>query len=107
VAVRAQEEQILEPVIETIPVDVMELKRQRLSAPLPQPTPLAELLLQTCAEQPELDVVASPFPTSAEHILDRLEPRAGRDYIAANGVPPRVATNPNTRMHSVIEYPAL
>jgi hypothetical protein len=64
-AIRAQELQVLEPVVVAVAVYMMKLKRQRTSAPLAQSASLASRVLECGVEQPQFDVVTTSSPPVA------------------------------------------
>jgi hypothetical protein len=55
-AVRTQKDEVLEPVVEPVPVDVMKRHRQRLTEPGVDATALATVLLEPLGEQPLLEM---------------------------------------------------
>lgn len=57
-AVRTEDSQILQPVVVAITVDVVQLKRRRLTEPLGDPTSFAAPLLDPVADQPLLEFTA-------------------------------------------------
>lgn len=58
VTVRAEERDVLEPVVVPIPVDVVQCHVQRFSLPLRYPAPLAAILLEPGVKKPLLQMTA-------------------------------------------------
>src|SRR3712207_3958428 len=69
VAVRAEQLEVLEPVVVAVPVDVVERHAQRRAAPLLEAAALAPVLLEPQAEEPPLHV--PPAAPASEQLLDR------------------------------------
>jgi hypothetical protein len=60
--VGAKKLQILESVVKSVAVDVMERHAERLSPPLGYAAPLAAVPLEAGGDQPPLDVTSIPPP---------------------------------------------
>jgi hypothetical protein len=82
VAVGAQQLKIGEPVVATVPVDVMQRHRQRPAAPLTEPTHLAAVLLDPGADEPVLQVVPAAVRVGHQEALERKHPVARHDRSA-------------------------
>src|SRR5215212_7871415 len=76
VAVGAQELEILEPVVEPIAVDVVQLHVERLPFPLTDPAPLAAIVLEASFEYPRLEVESAPLLTATQERVQRQAPGA-------------------------------
>ena len=58
-AVRTQQAEVLQPVIETVSIGVMQRQGERSTAPLGQPAALATRFLDAGREQPGLEVATA------------------------------------------------
>jgi len=69
VAVRAQELEILEAVVEPIAVDVVKLHVERLPVPLADPAPLAAVVLEACLDQTRLEIPSAASSVGDEQLF--------------------------------------
>jgi len=96
VAVGTQQPQVLQAVVQTVPVDVMQFQRQRPATPIGQAAGLAPPPLEPRHQQPRLDVLARPSSSRRQNQIQRLQPRPHLDRPAADGVRPGV--DPETEL---------
>jgi hypothetical protein len=89
VAVRAQQLQVLDPVVVADTVDVMQRERQRQIPPGVDATQLAPGLLQTGGDQAESEM--HPIAFADKQLSDRHGVRARHDRSSSSGAVPRLA----------------
>jgi hypothetical protein len=77
VAVAAEDTEVLQSVVGVVPVDVIELQRERLAPPLRQPAALATGLLETLANEPPAKLRRGDCRTLDQHFLERTRPTLG------------------------------
>jgi hypothetical protein len=82
VAVAAQKDDVLEPVVGAVTVHVVELRVERLSAPFGDSALLAPVLLQTFGKQAKLEVMAACPTTDDKQVFDR-RCAGSRHHVAA------------------------
>ena len=87
-AVRTKEEEVLEPVVITVPVDVMEGDAQGFFPPLGEAALFTALLLETGLQQPVLQVTAIAAPTLREQLFDRDQHAPSGEPAGASGLVP-------------------
>jgi|SRR5215203_6370211 len=82
----AQQFQILQSVVATVPIDVVKLKAQWPAAPFVEAAPLAAVLLHPKPHEPVLEVGAiSPNPPLDEKLIEGKLRRAGDDRASLDG----------------------
>ena len=91
VAVRTEELEVFDAVVEAVAIDVVEGHRERLIKPLVYPAALTPLLLQAGVQEPLLQVAAVAVGARREDLFRRLEARPRHEEAAMNRVAPRRA----------------
>jgi hypothetical protein len=92
-AVGTQQLEVLEPIVEPIPVDVMKLHVQWLPPPFADPAPLAAIFLEALTDEPKLQVRSARSPPGDEQVsLEGKLVRTRRDLTSPDRPIPSIPT---------------
>jgi len=95
VAVRAQQLEVLEPVVAAVAVDVVQREAERSAAPVRDPAQLAAIFLEPEPDEAAFEMPA--LPAAAEQLIERHRLRPRHDIPAEPRVVERLAAEPETR----------
>jgi hypothetical protein len=76
-AIRAQNTEVLDPVVVGVAIDMVELERNRLPVPFDEPAFFATNLLQSRGDQASLELAARVWRVEREYLLKR---SSGHDW---------------------------